>query len=160
VIRLKRTLLIPIVFLLISNGVAPVATADTYAHHTSTQRASIPHIKIFHRSTTHHRFVAHPPLVSDAIMQKASRVDVCEESGNWHVRGWTYSGGLGWMNGLWSMWKAKSFPASMADATPAQQAWAMAHFVNHTRLRWNGVLMPYGWWPDQAPGTSFCTGGY
>jgi hypothetical protein len=85
-------------------------------------------------------------LVSWSIMQKAIRVNQCEEGGNWHVRGSIYAGGLGWTLSLWPRFKAKPFPASMADASPEQQAWAMAHFV--------GAVLHY--WPDQWG----CTGPY
>lgn len=81
-------------------------------------------------------------------MAKTIRVHVCEERGHgWHVDGPTYFGGLGWLAATWTEFRAPSFPVSMADATPQQQAWAMAHFV--------GATMG-GWWPDQ----SGCTGGY
>ena len=80
-------------------------------------------------------------------MTMTSRVNVCEESGDWHVRGSIYSGGLGWMNALWLQWRAPSFPMSAALASPAEQAWAMSHFVKHVMG---------GYWPDQP----YCTGGY
>ena len=86
-------------------------------------------------------FGASRPLVSAAIMAKVYKVHQCEETGNWHVNGPTYFGGLGWRveNGVQSLWlefRAKSFPLSMADATPQQQAWAMAHFVGQTLHYW------------------------
>ena len=85
------------------------------------------------------------PLVSAQIMAKTTRVHNCEEP-VWNVRGSIYAGGLGWRLALWPEFKAPSFPRSMADATPEQQAWAMAHFVAKT----------LHYWPDQHG----CTGGY
>ena len=91
---------------------------------------------------------ANLPLVSAAIMAKATNVAVCEEGG-WinDVDGPTYYGSLGWLAVTWAQYRAPSFPASAYLATPAQQAWAMAHFV--------GAKL-HGWWPDQVG----CTGGY
>lgn len=87
-------------------------------------------------------------LIPASIMRKVDRVHVCEEGqAGWHVDGPIYFGGLGWLAATWQRYRAPSFPASMADATPEQQAWAMAHLV--------GSLF-HGWWPDQAG----CTGGY
>ena len=91
-------------------------------------------------------FVA-PPLVSPYILAKASNVATCEEGGWNNVDGPLYFGALGWLEATWAQFRAPSFPGSMYDATPAQQAWAMAHFV--------GADMG-GWWPDQTG----CTGGY
>ena len=86
-------------------------------------------------------------LVSASIMAKVERVHLCEErSGGWHVNGPTYFGGLGWLAATWAQFRAPTFPVSMADATPQQQAWAMAHFV--------GSVLHF--WPDQVG----CTGGY
>ncbi len=86
-------------------------------------------------------------LVPPELLAKASRVAQCEEGG-WHnANGPTYFGALGWLWATWQAYRAPSFPISMADATPAQQTWAMAHFV--------GAAMG-GWWPDQGD----CTGGY
>ena len=79
----------------------------------------------------------------------------CEEP-SWHVSGSIYSGGLGWMIGLWTIWRAPWMPATAAAATPEEQAWAMRRFIDHTQLKWRGRLMPVGWWPDQHG----CTGGY
>ncbi len=84
------------------------------------------------------RPVAVRPLVSRLIMAMTERVHVCEEGGyGWHVNGPTYFGGLGWLWVTWQTYRRADFPRSMADATPAQQAWAMAHFAR-----------VYGW-PDQ-----------
>lgn len=86
------------------------------------------------------------PLVSAQLLAKASRVAQCEEGG-WHnVDGPTYFGALGWLWATWQAYRAPSFPVNMAYATPAQQTWAMAHFV--------GAALHY--WPDQ----NGCTGGY
>jgi hypothetical protein len=88
-------------------------------------------------------------LVSPSIMAKAARVDVCEEGGDWHYgsKFSEYAGGLGWLQATWRQWRAPSFPLYAYLATPAQQAWAMAHFV---------AIVEHGWWPDQVG----CTGGY
>lgn len=110
---------------------------------------------------SHNRGVVHNPAVRSIVPSrvhhgrhtvpwatwlKVLNVHHCEEP-VWNVRGGTYSGGLGWDNSLWTAFRAKWMPASMADATPLQQAWAMAHFVSQD----NG-----GYWPDQ----SGCSGGY
>ena len=90
----------------------------------------------------------HRPIVSSAILSKASRVATCEEGGWSHsVNGPTYFGSLGWLWSTWQRWRAPSFPVNMFYASPQQQSWAMAHFVKHELG---------GWWPDQFG----CTGGY
>ncbi len=88
-------------------------------------------------------------IVSALVMSLASNVNHCEESGNWHVDGPTYFGGLGWLWATWQDWRQPTDPVNMAQATPPEQARAMARFVGH-------VLG--GWWPDQPLGN--CTGGY
>lgn len=88
------------------------------------------------------------PLVSHDVLMKATRVAICEEGGWSHsVDGPTYFGSLGWLWSTWQQFRYHNFPKNMYYATPAQQSWAMAHFVN-TEL--------HGWWPDQKG----CTGGY
>ena len=78
------------------------------------------------------------PLVSRLIMVMTERVHICEEGGyGWHVNGPIYFGGLGWRWATWQAFRRHDFPPSMADASPAQQAWAMARFAR-----------VYGW-PDQ-----------
>ena len=76
----------------------------------------------------------------------AYRVAVCEEGGDWHYRGSTYSGGLGFLRATWAQFKAPGDPYDMADATPIQQARALYRFVAHYGIGF----------PDQAG----CTGGY
>jgi len=57
-------------------------------------------------------------------MAEWSKVNVCEEGGNWYVRGGVYSGGLGISDVNWSIYSAGlGFPANAADATPAQQVY-------------------------------------
>ena len=86
------------------------------------------------------------PLVSAQLLAKASRVAVCEEGGWNNVDGPTYFGATGWLWSTWQAFRAPSFPVNMYYATPAQQTWALAHFV--------GAVLHY--WPDQ----NGCTGGY
>lgn len=86
------------------------------------------------------------PVVSWPIWQATVKVHNCEEP-SWHVHGQTYSGGLGWRHDTWDRFKAPWMPSDMGDATPLEQAWAMAHFVS---------TMNHGYWPDQFG----CTGGY
>lgn len=95
----------------------------------------------------------HRQLVSDEILIKTIYVHNCEERGfGWHVghgkTNYQYYGGIGWLDATWLKYKAPSFPRSMSDATPQQQAWAMAHFV--------GAQLG-GRWPDA---NGVCTGGY
>jgi hypothetical protein len=59
--------------------------------------------------------------VSPAEFRAWKKVNICEESGDWHVRGETYSGGLGISNYNWDYYRPDSFPANAADATPAEQ---------------------------------------
>lgn len=50
-----------------------------------------------------------------------SKVNVCEEGGNWHVKGTEYSGGLGISNVNWIHYGGEFFSQSAADATPDEQ---------------------------------------
>ena len=60
--------------------------------------------------------------ITPAVMAQWQKVCICEEGGNWHVRGSMYSGGLGIMNYNWTFYsRGLNYPASAADATPAQQ---------------------------------------
>jgi hypothetical protein len=60
--------------------------------------------------------------ITPAVMAQWQKVAICEEGGNWHVRGSVYSGGLGIMNTNWTYYsRGLNYPASAADATPAQQ---------------------------------------
>jgi hypothetical protein len=60
--------------------------------------------------------------VSLADFAAWSKVNICEEGGNWHVRGSLYSGGLGITNSNWRYFsRGMGFPANAADASPAQQ---------------------------------------
>ena len=87
-------------------------------------------------------------IVSPVIMQRTVKVMKCE-GGNWHANGSLYQGGLGWLHSTWLRFKAPTFPDNMAQATPQQQAWAMAHFV--------GAVLHY--WPHQDYPFQ-CGGGY
>ena len=91
----------------------------------------------------------HHSLVSRAIMAKTIKVMHCE-AGTWHSDGPKYFGGLGWLAATWAEFRAPTFPRNMADATPQQQAWAMAHLV--------GTLL-HGWWPHQGY-PAYCGPGY
>ena len=84
-------------------------------------------------------------LVSPAIFAKVLRVHHCEEP-TWHVRGPFYQGGLGFRLATWSFFRLPTFPVSMADATPQQQAWALSRLINFYHMAW----------PDQHG----CHGGY
>lgn len=97
----------------------------------------------------------HRSLVPTWVWKRVFEVHICEEGngrGSWHWHGPTYEGGLGWRVGLWPHWKRPSWPVSMGDASPQQQAWGMWQFVTHTSI--NGH--PKGWWPDNPT----CNGGY
>ena len=50
-----------------------------------------------------------------------SRVAVCEQSGDWHVLGSRYSGGLGISNVNWVAYGGRQFAWNAAYATPAEQ---------------------------------------
>jgi len=61
-------------------------------------------------------------MPSAAVMAQWQKVAICEEGGNWHVRGSLYSGGLGIRNSNWTYYsRGLGFPASAADAAPWQQ---------------------------------------
>lgn len=124
--------------------VAPVTALHRRSHEHLTRSTTTVVTIVIHVKSSHVRHA----LVSAVIMQRTARVQACEEGHwGWHVNGSKYQGGLGWLHATWLAYRSPHFPLNMADATPQQQAWAMAHFVAH-------VL--HGWWPDQTG----CTGGY
>ena len=71
-----------------------------------------------------------PYGVTAADVAAWTRVAVCEEGGNWHIRGGMYSGGLGISNTNWTYYsRGMGVPANAADATPIQQI-AVAKKIN------------------------------
>jgi len=77
-----------------------------------------------------HKASGWPWGVTASDLRAWSRVAMCEEGGNWHVRGSLYSGGLGITNSNWRYFsRGMGFPANAADATPLQQI-AVAKKIN------------------------------
>jgi hypothetical protein len=66
---------------------------------------------------------------------------MCEQR-NWHADGPTYFGGLGWLWSTWQAYRAPWMPVNMADATPAEQAWAMVRMVGETLHYWPHQTYP------------------
>jgi hypothetical protein len=56
-----------------------------------------------------------------------SKVNVCEESGNWHVEGDEYRGGLGISNRNWVIFGGLKFAPNAAVATPDEQIVVAEH---------------------------------
>src|SRR3974390_1886177 len=74
--------------------------------------------RVVHRRVVHrprHRVVRH--LVSAAVMRAWTRVAICEEGGNWHVRGPRFSGGLGISNANWAYFGGHQFAWNASRAT-------------------------------------------
>jgi hypothetical protein len=92
-----------------------------------------------------------PPGDTVTDFQRAAwdKVNVCEEGGNWHVDGATYSGGLGFTHTNWTQFNTFGFPADAADATPDQQIQVATAFAEYY---WHS--------PDAAPDQDGCGGGY
>ncbi len=72
-----------------------------------------------------------------------SKVNICEEGGQWHIRGSTYSGGLGISNTNWTNLRPKNYPESAADATPKEQM-VVAEKIQENPPDQNGCN-PGGW---------------
>jgi len=71
-----------------------------------------------------------PYGVTAADVAAWTKVAICEQGGNWYVRGSMYSGGLGISNTNWAYYsRGMGVPASAADATPIQQI-AVAKKIN------------------------------
>jgi len=141
---------------LIAGSVLAVPDAQagaTHAHHVGLERRTSQHPPRRTRKPMHWQYGITPRM-----LQIVARVNLCEEGGDWHVRGTTFRGGLGWRvasdatgrtvpdSGPWHQFRFRTFPRDMASATPRQQAFAMFRFV-----AFYGMAMP-----DQAG----CTGGY
>ena len=78
-----------------------------------------------------------------------TRVNLCEEGGNWHVSGPVYSGGLGFSHANWDRFNTFGFPADAAEATPDQQIRVAVAFATQY---WGN--------PNAAPDQHGCGGGY
>jgi hypothetical protein len=98
--------------LLVGVSSARVAQIPESVHHGATIRNPQRHI-------TPEEWAAE--RVSPAELKAWSKVNKCEEGGDWHVRGSQYSGGLGISNYNWDHYRPRDFPANAADATPAEQ---------------------------------------
>ena len=59
--------------------------------------------------------------VSPEMFAEWSKVNICEESGNWYVYGNKYSGGLGISNTNWIAYGGQEFAPNGAEATPDEQ---------------------------------------
>ena len=66
------------------------------------------------------RDVSPEPVIPPAIMAKWAKVNICETGGDWHTRGFIYSGGLGILEVNWMAYGGWKFGAEYA-ATPAEQ---------------------------------------
>lgn len=92
-------------------------------HSTSGRRSS--RRPAFHaplHGTPKHLAIARYVMPSAVVIAQWQKVAVCEEGGNWRVRGSLYSGGLGITNHNWTYFsRGLGFPASAADAAPWQQ---------------------------------------
>jgi len=66
------------------------------------------------------RDVPPEPVIPPAIMAKWAKVNICETGGDWHTRGFIYSGGLGILEMNWMAYGGWKFGAEYA-ATPAEQ---------------------------------------
>jgi hypothetical protein len=60
-------------------------------------------------------------MITARDFQEWSRVNICEESGQWHVLGSRFSGGLGISNQNWVAYGGRQFAWNAAYATPAEQ---------------------------------------
>jgi hypothetical protein len=77
--------------------------------------------------------VVNPPVIAPTPAEVASsevtplefaewsRVNQCEESGNWYVAGPLYSGGLGISDSNWASYGGEMFAPSANQATPDEQ---------------------------------------
>jgi hypothetical protein len=97
---------------------------------TTTTTTTIP-------STTTTTSIAPAQLVSDAVMAQWDKVAMCEEGGNWTVRGASYSGGLGISNTNWVAYGGTQYAYSAADATPEEQV-AVAERIQSSPPDQNG----------------------
>jgi len=107
----------------------PVTTASALVHSVSYTKKSPKFHGPLHQGH-HFRTRGWPWGVTASDLRQWSRVSICEEGGNWHVRGSLYSGGLGITNYNWTYYsRGMGFPANAADATPVQQI-AVAKKIN------------------------------
>jgi hypothetical protein len=78
-------------------------------------------------ATKHHHHKAPTPAqiaakeVTPEEFKEWSKVNECEEGGDWHVSGSTYSGGLGISNANWVSFGGQFFSPTGANATPDEQ---------------------------------------
>lgn len=81
-------------------------------------------------------------------MQKVLRVHACEWPFSWSGNS-SYPDGIGMTLANYLQFRAPSFPANPAIATPQEQGWVLAHFLGYYHMAW-----PHQGWP------AYCGGGY
>lgn len=106
---------------------AEIAPANVRYMETADNVALKPTGLIVHmRRRKHHKHHLTPAEiaareVTPQEFREWSKVNVCEEGGNWHVSGSEYSGGLGISNVNWVNYGGQFFSQSAANATPDEQ---------------------------------------
>ena len=78
-----------------------------------------------------------------------SKVNMCEEGGNWYVNGSVFAGGLGMSRANWNQFNTFGFSSNAAYASPLQQIRVAVAFATH-----------YYGNPNWAPDQNGCSGGY
>jgi hypothetical protein len=109
-------------------GLLPEIPTTQTMEHTDDQyfgvmSTNIPTIHITLHKPPHHLTTAEKTKhkVTNEEFREWSKVNVCEEGGNWHVRGSEFSGGLGISDENWIKYGGQEFAQSAADATPYEQ---------------------------------------
>jgi len=93
------------------------------------------------------RDVPPEPVIPPAIMAKWAKVNICETGGDWHTRGFIYSGGLGILEVNWMAYGGWKFGAEYAATSVEQVYIAMKIQAAHGYA---------GYVPDQYG----CSGGW
>lgn len=85
--------------------------------------------------------------VSPELRAEWDKVNNCEESGNWHVAGSEFSGGLGISNDNWRHYGGTRFSPTGAGATPDEQIIVAMNIVDqtHSSIPDQNGCQPGGW---------------
>lgn len=107
-----------------------------------TTTSSSLHNHYSHTNNTHPNAHLSPALVASRQVTSAeraawSKVNICEEGGNWHVSGSKFSGGLGISNVNWKKYGGEQFTHTAAVATPDEQI-VVAMRIQHNPPDQNG----------------------
>lgn len=122
---------------IVKKEVNKAATERRPIGHLALEAAMLKHPHTKHKKHKSQNATKHLPAVvyyldheTPQIVAEWSKVNICEEGGNWHTEGAEYPGGLGINYNNWIIFGGTNFSPTGAGATPRQQI-AVAENIMH-----------------------------